>query len=106
EGHGAGEVADGQEGAMRRLLSLAAAVLVLAALVRAQHTTDPFPKPIPATDGAITVRVREFASLPDIDGLPAGMKGIGDGPGSSPLLVYDIRGPSDSVWRDGNSLLP
>ena len=46
-----------------------ALALLAAAPAAAQLTTDPFPTPIPATEGAITVSFREFAVVPDMDGL-------------------------------------
>ena len=35
------------------------------------QTNDPFPQPIVSGDGVIVVTLREFASLPDIDSVPA-----------------------------------
>lgn len=32
------------------------------------QTNDPFPQPIVSTEGVITITLREFALLPDIDG--------------------------------------
>ena len=37
----------------------------------AGQTNNPFPQPISTTDGVITVTLREFASLPDINGVAA-----------------------------------
>ncbi len=37
----------------------------------AGQTNEPFPQPIARTEGVITVTLREFASLPDIDGVAA-----------------------------------
>ena len=41
---------------------------VVAIVVLAQVTNDPFPTPIPATDGVITVKFVEFATIPDFNG--------------------------------------
>ena len=43
-----------------------AAFLLLAAPAFAQPL-DPFPTPIPATDGVVKVAFTEFASLPDLE---------------------------------------
>ena len=88
----------------RRLLSLAAGWLALAPLAVAQRSTDPFPQPIPVTDGVITVGVREFATLPDIEGVAARMMVIVDEPGSGRLFVNDMRGPIYSVSNDGKTV--
>src|SRR5688572_19573071 len=40
------------------------------------QTADPFPQPIEARQGVITVGVREFASVPDIDGVAARMMNL------------------------------
>src|SRR5262245_9247576 len=96
------------EGAMRYrpLLLLAAAMLLLSPPLRAQRTTDPFPKPIPVSEGAITVGVRDFATLPDIDGVAARMMVLVDEPGSGRLFVNDMRGPIYSVSYDGKTVRP
>ena len=102
-------------------MSIRAAHLVLAALfatsvVSAQRqgqpappllpgqTTDPFPQPIAATEGVIRVGVREFASVPDIDGVAARMMNLVDEPGTRRLFVNDMRGPLYSVSYDGKSV--
>jgi hypothetical protein len=90
----------------RRPLFLAGAWLALAPLAVAQRSTDPFPQPIPVSDGVITVSMREFASLPDIDGVAARMMVIVDEPGSGRLFVNDMRGPIYSVSYDGKTVRP
>jgi hypothetical protein len=70
------------------------------------QTNDPFPQPIPATEGAITVNVREFASLPDIDGEAARMMLLVPEPGGSRYFVNDMRGPLYVVSGDGASVTP
>src|SRR5687767_1147666 len=69
-----------------------------------QTTTDPFPNPIPATDGVITVRAVEFAAVPDVNGAPARMMLLVDEPGTRRLFVNDMRGPLYSVSRDGKNV--
>jgi hypothetical protein len=92
------------------------AALLTAAAVSAQRqtqpapplqpgqTTDPFPQPIAATEGVITVGVREFASVPDIDGVAARMMNLVNEPGTRRLFVNDMRGPLYSVSYDGKAV--
>jgi hypothetical protein len=90
---------------------LAAALLLAAAVVgqtpaqpNAQGTNDPFPTPIPATDGVIVAGFREFASLPDVAGTAARMMLLVDQPGTRRLFVNDMRGPLYSVSYDGKTV--
>lgn len=68
------------------------------------ETNDPFPAPIPATEGAIRVNVAEFAALPDIDGVAARLMNLVDEPGTRRLFVNDMRGPLYSVSYDGQTV--
>ena len=68
------------------------------------QTTDPFPQPIAAAEGVITAGVREFASLPDIDGIAARMMNLVNEPGTRRLFVNDMRGPLHSVSYDGKAV--
>ena len=85
-------------------------VLVLALLVavpaRAQMPTDPFPTPIPATEGVIRVRFVEFASIPDVGGEAARMMLLVDEPGTRRMFVNDMRGPLYTVSYDGRTTTP
>ncbi len=83
---------------------LAAAALLVASPLAAQATADPFPQPI-SVEGAVQVNVREFATLPDIDGVPARMMLLLDEPGTGRLFVNDMRGPLYSVSYDGSSVV-
>ena len=88
---------------------LVAALLVLAAVPAVAQrggppepllpgqSNDPFPSPIPATDGVIKVNAREFASLPDTNGAAARMMLLVDEPGTRRLFVNDMVGPLYSV---------
>ena len=78
--------------------------LLSAAPVAAQLTTDPFPTPIPATEGAITVSFREFAVVPDMDGLAPRMMAMVNEPGTRRLFVNDMRGPIYGISYDGKSV--
>lgn len=68
------------------------------------QTTDPFPAPIAATEGVIRVGVREFASVPDIEGVAARMMNLVNEPGTKRLFVNDMRGPLYSVGYDGKAV--
>src|SRR5688572_7840337 len=67
----------------------------------AGQSNDPFPAPIPERDSVIRVNVREFATLPDIDGVAARMMNLEDEPGTRRLFVSDMRGQLYSVSYDG-----
>ena len=68
------------------------------------QSNDPYPQPIAATEGVIRVNAREFASLPDIDGVPARMMRLVDETGTKRLFVNDMRGPIYSVSYDGKAV--
>jgi glucose/arabinose dehydrogenase len=68
------------------------------------QSNDPFPTPIPATEGVIKVNVREFASLPDVNGIAARMMLLVDEPGTKRLFVNDMTGPLYSVSYDGKTV--
>ena len=80
------------------------AALLAASPALAQTTDDPFPAPIPATEGVIAVDFAEFASIPDLDGEPARMMLLADEPGTRRLFVNDMRGPLYSVSDDGKAV--
>jgi hypothetical protein len=98
------------------LTRLVVAALVTASTVSAQRqgqppppllpgqTADPFAQPIAATEGVITVGVREFASVPDIDGVAARMMNLVNEPATKRLFVNDMRGPLYSVSDDGKAV--
>jgi len=70
----------------------------------AGQTADPFPQPIEARQAVITVGVREFASVPDIDGVAARMMNLANETGTRRLFVNDMRGPLYSVSYDGKAV--
>jgi hypothetical protein len=96
--------------ATRSMQALAAA-LVVAACTSAQSqtpartTNDPFPQPLPATEGAIQVRFAEFAALPDT-GQPVRMMLLTGEPGGTRLFVNDMRGPLYGISSDGKNVTP
>ena len=77
------------------------AALLIAGPAVAQITNDPFPEPIPVSEGAIVVGLEEFATLPDIDGAPARPMMLVDEPGSSRLFVNDMWGLVYAISYDG-----
>jgi hypothetical protein len=101
---------------MRHLsLRLVLALLVIASPASAQppqpaaplppgQTNNPFPEPIEQTAGVIRINLREFASLPDIDGIAARMMNLVDDTGTKRLFVNDMRGPIYSVSYDGKQV--
>jgi Glucose / Sorbosone dehydrogenase len=82
------------------------AALVLVASTALAQPLDPFPDPIPATDGVVKVAFTEFASLPDVDGEAARMMLMVDEPGTRRLFVNDMRGILYSVSYDGKTVAP
>src|SRR5688572_13947936 len=67
-------------------------------------SNDPFPQPVVASEGVITVRAVEFATVPDFNGAPARMMLLSDEPGTRRMFVNDMRGPLYSVSRDGKQV--
>ena len=60
------------------------------------QTAEPFRQAIISDQGIITVRLREFASLPDIDAIAARAMTLTEEPGTHRLFVSDMRGPL--IW--------
>ena len=87
-----------------RMTLLTTAALVTAFPLSAQTPNDPFPSPIPATEGVIRVDFVEFASIPDVDGSPARMMRLVDEPGTGRIFVSDMRGPLYTVSYDGRTV--
>ena len=89
--------------AMWMVRAIAAAFLSAPATL-AQTGGDPFPQPIPASDGAIRVNAVEFASIPDAGGEPARMMLMAHEPGTRRLFANDMRGPLYSISEDGRTV--
>ena len=70
------------------------------------QTNNPFPQPIASTEGVIVVTLREFASLPDIDGVAARMMTLVDEPTTGRLFVSEMRGLLYVVTPDGRTVMP
>ena len=77
------------------------AALLIAGPAVAQISNDPFPDPIPASEGAIIVGLEEFATLPHINGAPARPMVLVDEPGSGCLFVNDMWGLVYAISYDG-----
>lgn len=69
----------------------------------AGQTNEPFPEPIVANEGVITVPVREFATLPDISGVTARAMTLVDEPTSGRLFVSDMHGLLYVLRPDGGA---
>lgn len=70
------------------------------------QTNNPFPQPITAGEGVIVVTLREFASLPDLDGGAARAMTLVDEPRTRRLFVTDMRGVLYVVSPDGKTVAP
>jgi hypothetical protein len=79
--------------------------LVTSSVGLSQTTNDPYP-PIRADEGIIRVGAREFATIPDIDGVAARMMLLTEEPGARNLFVNDMRGPLYRVSADGRTVSP
>ena len=75
--------------------------LLIAGPAGAQISNDPFPEPIPTSEGVIVVGLEEFAVLPDVDGAPPRMMVLVDEPGSGRLFVNDMWGFLHAISYDG-----
>jgi hypothetical protein len=78
--------------------------VTLAAPALAQSTNDPYAAPIRATENVVGVGYREFATIPDIDGVAARMMILVPEPGTQNLFVNDMRGPLYRVSADGRTV--
>ncbi|MEX2526530.1 MAG: PQQ-dependent sugar dehydrogenase [Gemmatimonadota bacterium] len=83
------------------LLFLAVAV---PSLTKAQVSGDPFPAPIPATDGAIRVGFENFAVIPDVDGAAPRVMHLEAVPGTNRIFVLDMQGPIYHMGHDGSGV--
>ena len=77
--------------------AVAVAAMLIAYPAVAQVTNDPFPDPIPASEGVIVVGLEEFAALPDVDGAPARPMVLIDEPGSGRL--FEVTQEGKIVWQ-------
>jgi glucose/arabinose dehydrogenase len=90
---------------MRMIRLFVAAILMTSpALAQSPTPKDPFPKPIPAAEGAIAANFVDFATIPDISGEAPRMMLLLDEPGTRRLFVTTMRGPLYSVSYDGKTV--
>jgi glucose/arabinose dehydrogenase len=73
---------------------------------RGERSTDPFPTPIPATQGVIKVNFVEFASIPDAGGQPARINLLIDEPATRRIFVNTMLGMLYTVSYDGKAVAP
>ena len=86
------------------MTTFVAATILLASAARGQSTNNPFPAPIPATDGAILVKFVEFAAIPYAGDEAPRMMLLLDEPGTRRLFVNTMRGPLYSISYDGKTV--
>jgi hypothetical protein len=89
-----------------RIFHFAFAALLIASAAYSQTTKDPFPVPIPATDGAILVKFVEFAAIPYAGDEAPRMMLLLDEPGTHRLFVNTMRGAIYSISYDGKTVTP
>ncbi len=86
----------GRTAALRRITLFVPAVAALAAILAVpaagQLTSDPYPDPIPQSEGVLRVDYVEFAQVPDFEGRPPRMMHLVDEPGTGRLFVSDMWG--------------
>jgi glucose/arabinose dehydrogenase len=84
------------------MLNLATSMLLVAAFSSTAfaQASNPYATNI-RRDDAVVVGVREFAIVPDIDGVAARMMLLTQEPGTSNVFVNDMRGPLYRVSPDG-----
>ncbi len=70
------------------------------------RSNNPFPDPIPATDGVITVNFVEFATVPDAGTDAPRMNLLLDEPGTHRIFVNTMQGMLYSVSYDGKTVKP
>ena len=70
------------------------------------RTNNPFPDPIPATEGVIKVKFAEFASVPDVGAAAARINLLRDEPGTKRMFVNTMQGMLYTVSYDGKQVAP
>ena len=70
------------------------------------RTNNPFPTPIPATEGVIKVNFVEFATVPDAGNDPARVDLLLDEPGTRRMFVNTMQGMLYTVSYDGKTVTP
>jgi hypothetical protein len=70
------------------------------------RSNNPFPTPIPATEGVVTVNYIEFATIPDAGADPPRMNLLLDEPATRRIFVNTMQGMLYSVSYDGKTVKP
>jgi glucose/arabinose dehydrogenase len=70
------------------------------------RSMNPFPAPIPATEGVVTVNYVEFATVPDAGTDPPRMNLLIDEPSTHRMFVNTMQGMLYSVSYDGKTVKP
>ena len=70
----------------------------------AGQTNNPFPQPIARSEGVITVTLREFAVLPEINGVAARAMTLVEEPATRRLFVSDMFGLLYVLGADGKTV--
>jgi hypothetical protein len=70
----------------------------------AQVTNDPYPTPIPAGDGVISVRFTEFATIPDFNGAMPRIMTMLHEPGTGRYFASDMNGRLYAISSDGKAV--
>ena len=90
----------------RNAMRVIAVVLVMLTAALAQVTNDPFPAPIPATDGVIALKFVEFATIPDFNGAAPRIMTMLYEPGTQRYFASDMNGKLYKISSDGKAVTP
>ena len=88
----------------RNAMGAIAGALLLSIVVLAQVTNDPFPTPIPASDGVISVKFAEFATIPDFNGAAPRIMTMLHEPGTQRFFASDMNGRLYAINSDGKTV--
>jgi len=90
----------------RRTVRFLVLTILSSCILHAEITTDPFPKPIPTTEGVIRVRFAEFATIPDFNGAAPRIMTMVYEPGARRLFASDMNGKLFVISADGKTVTP
>ena len=85
---------------------LTQAILLISWTAQSQTTNNPFPNPIAAADGLVTVKFVEFAAIPFAGGEPPRLMLLVNEPGTHRLFVNTMKGAIYSISYDGKTVTP
>ena len=84
--------------------ALATLASVLALPAAGQLTSDPYPDPIPRSEGVIRVDYVEFVQVPDFEGRPPRMMHLAGEPGGDRMFVNDMWGILYRISNGGETV--